>query len=128
MYKNRNHASRYIPDIKIVEHDSPDGLSKRKKSTTHKSLQKTYDIRLADSAENSEEEEKANQSMLQKMKLQQMEMPEGKYSRKVFGLPKIKSNNSKAERAVLIKTSEKRKGTNNEYFNTSPYGRVANLI
>ena len=46
----------------------------------------------------------------------------------LFPLPKIKSNNSKAERAVLIKTSEKRKGTNNEYFNTSPYGRVANMI
>ena len=47
-----------------MEHDSPEGLSKRKKSTTHKSLQKTYDIRLADSAENSEEDDKPNQSML----------------------------------------------------------------
>tara|TARA_B110000285_G_scaffold220595_1_gene272550 strand:+ start:726 stop:932 length:207 start_codon:yes stop_codon:yes gene_type:complete len=66
--------------------------------------------------------------MLQKMKLQQMEMPEGKYSRKVFGLPKIKSNVGKAEKAVLIKTSEKRKGTNNEYLHASPYGRAANMI
>jgi hypothetical protein len=61
------------------------------------------------------------------MKLQQMEMPEGKYSRKVFGLPKIKSSVSK-EKAVLIKTSEKRRATNNEYLQTSPYGKMTNLI
>jgi hypothetical protein len=38
LYENRNHGTRHIPDIKIVEHDSPESHQKRKKSNTHKSL------------------------------------------------------------------------------------------
>jgi len=56
-----------------------------------------------------------------------MEMPEGKYNRKIFGLPKIKTTINK-DKAILIKTSEKRKATNNEYFNESPYGKIPNNL
>jgi hypothetical protein len=55
-------------------------------------------------------------------------MPDGKYSRKVYGLPKIKSTLNK-EKIVLIKTSERKKVIDNENnLNSSPYGKMTNLI
>ena len=53
-----------VPDIKIVENESPDAAHNRKKSSTQKALHKTYDIKIRESAEYSEEEDKPNNSMI----------------------------------------------------------------